>query len=129
MVAYVSEDKIAMLNLFSRPLLVFILLMREGNYALELMNTNPALVYLLKGTRCLSSPWKSKNILAIGNKLMKMKRKNILGYFGFPACETMVKIFVKIKPEHCSVDLFFLLRTTLQKFSFHSMSFPLFILP
>ena len=47
---------------------------------------------------------------------MKMKRKDILGYFGFPACETMVKTFAKIKPELCSVDLLVLLRTALQNY-------------
>jgi len=114
MVAYAGEDKIAMLNLFSdRYWFLYCLLMREGNYALELMNTNPALVYLLSA-HAVYHPLKSKIYWQSVNKLMKMKRKNVLGYFGFPACETMVKIFAKIKPEHCSVDLFFLLRTTLQ---------------
>jgi len=114
MVAYAGEDKIALLNLFSdRFWFIYCLLMREGNYAVELMNTNPALGYLLSAP-AVFHPLKSKKYWQAVNKLVKMKRKDILGYFGFPACETMVKTFAKIKPESCSTNIFFILRTSLQ---------------
>jgi hypothetical protein len=116
MVAYVGEDKIALLNLFSdRFWFIYCLLVREGNYAVELMNTNPALGYLLSAP-AVFHPLKSKKYWQAVNKLVKMKRKDILGYFGFPACETMVKTFAKIKPELCSVDLLVLFRTALQNY-------------
>jgi len=114
MVAYAGEDKIALLNLFSdRFWFIYCLLMREGNYAVELMNTNPALGYLLSAP-AVFHPLKSKKYWQAVNKLVKMKRKDILGYFGFLACETMVKTFAKIKPESCSTNIFFILRTSLQ---------------
>jgi len=79
------------------------------------MNTNPALGYLLSAP-AVFHPLKSKKYWQAVNKLVKMKRKDILGYFGFLACETMVKTFAKIKPELCSVDLLVLLRTALQNY-------------
>ena len=114
MEAYIGAEKIELLNGFtSRFWFILCLLFRGGNYALELMQTNPAIGYLLSAY-AVFHPLKSKKYWQSSTKLITKKRKDILGYFGFPACETMVKTFAKIKPESCSTNIFFILRTSLQ---------------
>lgn len=114
MEAYIGAEKIELLNRFaSRHWFILCLLLREGNYAFELMQTNPAIGYLLSA-HAVFRPLKSKKYWQSSAKLITHKRKEILGYFGFPACESMVKTFANIKPESCSTNIFFILRTSLQ---------------
>jgi len=113
-VAYVGKEQVDLLNRFpDRYWFLYCLLIRGGNYAFELMQSNPALGYLL-GAHAIFHPLKSKKYWQSAMRLVKIKRKDILAYFGFPACETMVKTFAKIKPQKLNTNLYFILRTSLQ---------------
>ncbi|MDD3299456.1 MAG: PcfJ domain-containing protein [Bacteroidales bacterium] len=98
----------------NRHWFLYCLSFHGGEYAMEFMDSNPALAYLLSA-HGVFHPLKSHKYWRSARSLLKQKRKDILGYFGFPSSEAMVSIFAKIAPDSCNQDSLLYLRKCLQE--------------
>lgn len=113
--ALVGKDKIDLLMRFpKRQWFLYCLLHNAGDYAWDIMQTNPAMAYVLSAHGVFHS-LKSKNYWRSVRSLLKRRRRDLLQYFDFPGSEATVKLFSKIAPEACSNELFFALRQTLKE--------------
>jgi hypothetical protein len=115
LVTLIGEDKIHLLRQFpSRHWFLYCFLERCGDYAYDLLSSNPALGYLLSA-HALFHPLKSKSYWRSARTLLLKKRKDILDYFGFPGKETTVKILAKIVHKSIKNKVLFTLRKNLRE--------------
>ncbi len=110
----VGVEKARVINQFkNRQWLIYCLLFHCKEYGFELINSNPALTYLLS-SHAVFHPLKSKLYWRSVRSLILKKRKNILKYFGFPANEATVRLFKKIPANICTIELLLWLRKRLK---------------
>lgn len=69
-----------------------------GNDFLSLMKTNPALAYIIVNLEKLNPSFLYYANIELLQRMIKTKRKEIIGLSGFPESTQMVKIFSKIDP-------------------------------
>jgi len=115
LITLIGEDKINLLQQFpSRHWFLYCFLENGGDYAFDLLKSNPALGYLVSA-HALFHPLKSKNYWRSARSLLLKKRKDILDYFGFPRKEATVKLFAKIEHRSLKNKVLFTLRKNLRE--------------
>ena len=127
LISHIGEDVTHLLQRFpSRHWFLYCFLQKLDHYAYDLLNSNSALGYLISA-HALFHPLKSKDYWRSARSLTFKKRKDILGYFGFPKNEAAVKLFARIDHKSFTNKLFFSLRkrlredpALLRKLSFYS---------
>ena len=78
----------------------------------ELEASNPALAFALANNWVFHKPAVSQPLRA-ARSLLRRKQRHILGWLGFPATESTVKIFRKVTPDTLDVQTLFYLRGAL----------------
>jgi hypothetical protein len=113
--AHVGGEKVGLLERYDRrSWFLHCLLENGGDYALDLMRSNPALAYLLSAHGVFRT-LKSRRYLPSVRSLLRKRRREILGYFGFPKSEAAVRLFARISPGACNNELLFILRKKLRE--------------
>lgn len=113
--AYVGPERVDLLEQYhERHWFLYCLLANGGDRAQDLMRGNPSLAYLLSA-HAVFHPLAGKRYWRSVRSLLGKKRREILGYFGFPGSEAAVKLFARISPDACKNDLFFILRKQLRE--------------
>lgn len=114
-VAWMGEEHARLLDRYaSRSWWLHCLLIHGGDRALELTRSNPALAWLISA-HAVYHPLAGKRYWRSARSLLDKRRRDILGYFGFPDSEAAVKLFSRIRPQSCSTDLLFILRKQLRE--------------
>lgn len=112
---YVGADRVDLLEQYDeRHWFLYCLLVNGGERAQDLMRGNPSLAYLLSA-HAVFHPLAGKRYWRSVRSLLGKKRREILGYFGFPDSEAAVKLFARLSPDACANDLFFMLRKQLRE--------------
>lgn len=106
----IGQDNFKRIDKFpSRQFFIMSLLFNGGKYAAKFIDQNPALSFLLS-SHAIFKQLKSKKYWRSCRSLIEKKRKDILGYFGFPNSKEMVNVFSRMDSTSFDLDAFFWLR-------------------
>jgi len=110
-----GKETIKFINQYrDRSWFIMSLIFHCERYGANFVKDNPAIAYLL-ASHAVFRKLKSRKYWRSNKSLIRKKRKKILGYFGFPESDITVKLFSKISPQICSIELFLWLRKALKE--------------